>query len=57
MPIAGLVEDFVERKHVPMAEEGGFTRDPGRLGGREPLWEVKSKTGAVILVCPLHSRL
>jgi len=50
MPIAGLVEEFLERKLKPMEEEGGFNTDLKKLGGAVPSTFVKGRKGRVILV-------
>lgn len=54
MPIAGVVNAFLQKELEPMADEGGFNLDPNEIAGVEP--ENVTKRGRLILVCPFYSR-
>lgn len=53
MPIAGVVNAFLQRDLVPMGDEGGFNLDPDEIAGVEPA--NVTKRGNLILVCQFYS--
>ena len=53
MPIAGVVNAFLQRDLVPIGDEGGFNLDPDEIFGVEKV--NATKRGNLILVCSSYS--